>query len=162
MHFQRSLMSQNFVQKLFMLSNITHQPDCRNKTYIFKTANTVTLHSCIFYMLIWQATHMLCLGKLREKRDWSNTTKTSQPLKATMWEMEEIDAAFQLIPPQGCWWRKDDWEAAGALTWKSTRIIDGKRAQHLILLSDGVCCRRCVVSTNYQGELEVTQRNMSL
>lgn len=54
--------------------------------------------------------------------------------------------------------RKDDGEAAGVLTWKSNQIIEGKRAQHLILLSDGPRCRHRAVCVRHQGELEVTER----
>lgn len=43
--------------------------------------------------------------------------------------------------------RKDDWEPAGVLTWKSKQIIEGKRSQRLILSSEGPCSRHRVGCT---------------
>lgn len=51
--------------------------------------------------------------------------------------MAEIDTASQLILPTTTDERKEHREAAGILTWKSRQIIEGRRAQRLIPLSDG-------------------------
>lgn len=53
-------------------------------------------------------------------------------------------------PPSRMLERKDNWVAAGGLTWKSNQIIEGKRAE-----TDSVCM-------SYQGEIEVMEKNTSL
>lgn len=88
------------------------------------------------------------------ERDGIKVTKTSRAMHATMREEVEINPAFQLIPLKDV--GKKEWlVAAGVLTWKSNQLIEGRKAQHLILLSGCPCSRQRVCELwSIEGERE--------
>lgn len=167
MQLQRSLMSQNCILLTYSRSSSL----LTNQTWCFSL-------NC-FYSNFLHLDLLLTLPVLSDKVRWSFASEGKRERET---EKEELKLhnqnqpttegnnvrngrnryAISTYPPSRRLGSKDDREAAGVLTWKSNQIIEGKRAQHLILLSDGPCCRHWVVCMHYQGEPEVTERNTTL
>ena len=82
--------------------------------------------------------------------------------------MWEIDTAFQLIPSSRMSGEERRREEGGGRSSRSLntreqqQIIEGKRAERLILLSDGPGAEAGPCARPHQGELEVRERERGL